>query len=58
MDPFMGSGSTALAAIRNDRCAIGFEINPSYAKIAAERLENFFDDKAAKLAQRELSLGI
>lgn len=38
LDPFMGSGSLADAAIRSGRRAVGFEINPAYLDIAAERL--------------------
>ena len=37
LDPFMGSGTTALSAIRNGRNAIGYEINPDFLK--------FYDDK-------------
>ena len=38
LDPFMGSGSTAVAAKRLDRRYIGFEIAPDYCRIAEERL--------------------
>jgi DNA modification methylase len=38
LDPFMGSGTTLRAAKDLNRKAIGIEINPDYAKIAAERL--------------------
>lgn len=38
-DPFMGSGSTAVAAIRRGRRFIGCEINPSYFEIACRRVE-------------------
>jgi len=34
LDPFMGSGTTAVACIRNDRKFIGFELNPDYCRIA------------------------
>lgn len=42
LDPFMGSGSTALAAVRTRRHFVGFDTDPSYieaaeARIAAER---------------------
>jgi DNA modification methylase len=40
LDPFLGSGTTALVAIRNNRNAIGCELNADYAMIAYERLEN------------------
>ena len=38
LDPFMGSGTTAIAAINNNRYFVGFEIEKKYIKIANERL--------------------
>lgn len=38
LDPFMGNGSTAVAAKETKRSYIGFEISPSYCKYAEERL--------------------
>lgn len=38
LDPFMGSGTTALASKRLNRHFIGFEINPEYHQSALERL--------------------
>ncbi|MFO0874250.1 MAG: site-specific DNA-methyltransferase [Phycisphaerales bacterium] len=38
LDPFMGSGTTAVAARRLGRRFIGFEINRDYCGIAAQRL--------------------
>lgn len=38
LDPFMGSGSTALAAIKSNRCYIGYDIDPEYVKLAEERI--------------------
>lgn len=40
LDPFMGSGSTAVAAKKLHRNYIGFEINPKYIDIARQRIEN------------------
>jgi site-specific DNA-methyltransferase (adenine-specific) len=39
LDPFMGSGSTAVAAIRAGRRFIGFEIDEIYFRIARKRIE-------------------
>lgn len=39
-DPFMGSGSTGVAAIKNNRIFIGSEINPEYCNISELRLES------------------
>jgi len=38
LDPFMGSGTTAIAAINNKRYFVGYEIEKKYIKIANERL--------------------
>jgi site-specific DNA-methyltransferase (adenine-specific) len=38
LDPFMGSGTSALAAVRNGRRFAGFELNRQYFAIAHERL--------------------
>ena len=40
LDPFIGSGSTAIAAKLLNRDYIGYELNPEYVKIAKNRLEN------------------
>jgi adenine-specific DNA-methyltransferase len=42
LDPFMGSGSVAEAAVRLGRQVIGFEIEPKYLEIASRRLETHF----------------
>ena len=39
LDPFMGSGTTALAAARQQRRFAGFEINPEYMAIARKRVD-------------------
>jgi modification methylase len=39
LDPFMGSGQTALAALQNRRHYVGYEIVPEYIKVAEERLK-------------------
>jgi site-specific DNA-methyltransferase (adenine-specific) len=38
LDPFIGSGTTALAALFNNRQYIGFEISKEYCEIAEERV--------------------
>ena len=40
LDPFMGSGSTGVAAVNNNRRFIGFELNDDYIETAKERIEN------------------
>jgi len=38
LDPFMGSGSTAIAALNSSRSYIGYDIDPEYIKLAEERI--------------------
>lgn len=40
IDPFIGAGTTALAAIKSGRKYIGFELNEEYIKIANKRLHD------------------
>lgn len=39
LDPFMGTGTTALAAIQNNRHAVAVEIDQHYYRMAKKRLE-------------------
>lgn len=39
LDPFMGSGTTAISAINFNRGYIGIEISPEYCKMAEERIK-------------------
>ena len=37
-DPFMGSGSTGVACVNNNRNFIGIELDPTYFQIAKDRI--------------------
>ena len=39
LDPFIGAGSTAIAAIKRNRNFIGFDINADYCEYARKRIE-------------------
>jgi site-specific DNA-methyltransferase (adenine-specific) len=39
LDPFMGSGTSAVAALANGRRFCGFEINPAYYAVATARID-------------------
>ena len=41
LDPFMGSGTTAVACLETDRQYIGFEISANYHKIAEDRVTHY-----------------
>lgn len=38
VDPFLGTGTTAIAAMRNGRNSIGCEVDPEYLRIARKRI--------------------
>lgn len=41
LDPFMGSGTTAVSALKSDRKFIGYETDEKYVKLAATRLSRY-----------------
>lgn len=41
LDPFAGSGSACLAAIKDKRNYVGYEINSDYVNLAEERISNY-----------------
>ena len=41
LDPFMGSGQTAIAAMKTDRSYMGYEIDEEYVKLAEKRIRDF-----------------
>lgn len=40
LDPFLGAGTTALVALEEGRRAIGVDLNPEYAEMAWERVQD------------------
>jgi len=55
LDPFMGVGTTAIAALMHNRKAIGAEIMPDYVKIARERVR-LADQGALRIRPMERSV--
>jgi DNA modification methylase len=47
-DPFMGSGSTLIAAEKTGRCAYGTEISPAYCDVIVRRWEEATGKKAVR----------
>ncbi|MDB9454008.1 DNA-methyltransferase [Dolichospermum circinale] len=54
LDPFLGSGTTAMVALDLNRLVIGFEIRQDYCDIAANRIETFLQDKNSRIEQLSL----
>lgn len=54
LDPFIGSGTTAVAALHNQRQVLGFEINPEYCRIAASRIEDYLQARNDAELQLEM----
>jgi site-specific DNA-methyltransferase (adenine-specific) len=44
LDPFMGSGTTAVAALKAGRRYFGYELNEKYIQIACKRIQEFHDN--------------
>jgi site-specific DNA-methyltransferase (adenine-specific) len=50
-DPFVGSGTTIIAAERSDRRCLAMEIYPRYAQVAIERWQSFTGARATRLGR-------
>jgi len=46
LDPFIGSGTTAIAAMLNQRNYIGIELSQEYCKMAESRVNDFMKEQA------------
>ena len=55
LDPFMGIGTTAIAAIRENKQFIGFEIDKEYLKIARDWIAIEFTKRNEKKTQKKIS---
>ena len=56
LDPFMGSGTTAVAARDINRQFIGFEIDPKYHQIAIDRLNYLCQEDKKNIEEGQLTL--
>ena len=45
LDPFFGSGTTGLVALKQNKKFIGIELNPEYIKIAQSRLKPYLEQR-------------
>ena len=48
LDPFFGSGTTGLVALKQNKKFIGIELNPEYIKIAKKRLKPYLEQRKLK----------
>ena len=55
LDPFLGSGTTAVSALLYNRKFLGIEIDEKYIEIAANRIEK--DYEIYKKQTNQLNLG-
>lgn len=46
LDPFMGSGTTAISALKTGRNFVGYEISPEYKIIAERRINSFVNQES------------
>jgi DNA modification methylase len=49
-DPFLGSGTTIIAAEMLRRRCFGLEIDPAYCDVIVQRFERFTGQKAERIA--------
>jgi adenine-specific DNA-methyltransferase len=54
LDPFMGSGTTAVVGLRRGRSVVGFELREEYCEIAARRIEKGLSDAEVATMQGSL----
>ncbi|MEW5818420.1 MAG: DNA methyltransferase, partial [Spirochaetota bacterium] len=58
LDPFIGSGQTAIAAVKTRRHYVGYDINEEYVKLAGKRIKEFsLEFNAPKLFEFERKKG-
>ncbi|NLV55003.1 MAG: site-specific DNA-methyltransferase [Acidimicrobiales bacterium] len=50
LDPFLGSGTTAVAAVRTGRRFVGYDLDPAYVAIARRRVESEEVEVAGRVA--------
>lgn len=50
LDPYMGSGTTAIAALASGRHYVGFDTDPGYVALAEQRVERFRSAPTAEVS--------
>ncbi|MBI4296415.1 MAG: site-specific DNA-methyltransferase [Chloroflexi bacterium] len=49
LDPFCGSGSAFVAAVKADRHFVGYDIDPNYVKMSEKRIGEAREQKLARI---------
>lgn len=49
LDPFLGSGTTAVAAIKTGRHYVGYDISKEYIELAEARIRKAFAEQSKQL---------
>ncbi len=55
LDPFMGSGQTAIAALKTKRFFVGYEINETYVNLAKRRIKEFLASQNVLFAFKKVA---
>lgn len=50
LDPFIGSGTTAISALKSDRNYVGYDISQEYINLANNRLQSYSNQKKMNLS--------
>ena len=58
LDPFMGSGTTGIVAIKQNKKFIGIELNKKYIDIANKRFKRFFEEELIVIDNGEIKKGL
>jgi site-specific DNA-methyltransferase (adenine-specific) len=53
LDPFVGSGSACIAALKAKRHYVGYDINKNYVKLAETRIKQYIESHSAPLFDKE-----
>jgi site-specific DNA-methyltransferase (adenine-specific) len=54
LDPFVGSGSACIAAIKAKRHYVGYDIDKDYAKLAERRIKKYIENHSVPLFEKKV----
>lgn len=54
LDPFVGSGSACIAALKANRHYVGYDINKDYVKLAETRIKQYIENHSAPLFEEKI----